>query len=85
MNKVVNRIYVLLATMPLSTESKCIGVMKNIPSETDLKILEKDYLSDRVTLGNIQMEKVYAISVDIPDSMLDYTQSSRNGCVCKPK
>lgn len=85
MNKVVNRVYVLLVTMPLSTESKCIGVMKNIPSEMYLKRLEKDYLSDRVAMGSIQMEKVYAIPVDIPDGMLDYTQSSRNGCVCKPK
>ena len=64
----VRRFYVLMMTHPLTIESKCVGVMKRVPTEIELRDLTKRYKSDPVSPTDLQ--KVYAVPVDIPVSIL---------------
>jgi len=64
----VRRFYVLMITRPMTLESKCIGVMKRAPTETEINELQRKYTNDPVT--PIELQKLYALPVDIPVSIL---------------
>jgi len=64
----VRRFYVLMMTRPTTIESKCIGVMKSPPTDTQLKELTKRYIADPVP--SVGLQRVYAVPVDIPVSIL---------------
>ena len=66
----VRRFYVLMMTRTTSIESRCVGVMKRPPTDTELKELAKQYLDNPITLSHIELQKVYAVPVDIPVSIL---------------
>jgi hypothetical protein len=64
----VRRFYVLMMTRTTTIESRCVGVMKRPPTDTELKELTKRYLDNPVS--HIELQKVYAVPVDIPVSIL---------------
>ena len=64
----VRRFYVLMMPLPTTIELRCVGVMKRPPTDTELRELTKRYLADPVS--HIELQKVYAVPVDIPVSIL---------------
>lgn len=64
----VRRFYLLMMTRSTTIESRCVGVMKRAPTDNELKDLTKRYLVDPVS--HVELQKVYAIPVDIPVSIL---------------
>ena len=64
----VRRFYILMITHPMKLESRCIGVMKRAPTETEINELQKKYTTDPVI--PIELQKLYTLPVDIPVSIL---------------
>ena len=64
----VRRFYILMMTRTTSIESRCVGVMKRPPTDNELKDFTKRYLIGPVS--HVELQKVYAIPVDIPVSIL---------------